>query len=168
MARHPPLTVAEIEARLIVDCEAGRCFWRDPTKYHKDLFGKEAGRARTSGGQAYWVIKLNGIPYKRSQIVLTVATGMWPSQVVDHVNGDKLDDRSVNLRHATVMQNNWNHKTRRKKASTPMGVRALPSGRFQARIAFMHRQIAIGTFPSYTEAEAAYQTKRKELFNDYA
>lgn len=169
MKRFPPLTVDEINRRLHVDIETGVCIWKDATKHHRALVGREAGSARTQQhtGKSYWVIKINGIPYKRSQIVLTVATGQWPADTVDHIDGDSLNDRASNLRHATVTQNAWNHKRRAKKADTPMGVRKLKSGRFQARIAVNKQQQIIGVFDTVQAAEAAYQQARKENFGAF-
>ena len=168
--RHPPLTVEQIHARLVVDCEAGRCYWLDPTKHHKRLRGLEAGSARhcSHGDGYYWVIKINGVPYKRAQIILAVATGQWPTDVVDHINRIKSDDRAVNLRHATVMQNNWNQDRRAKRSGIPMGVRQIASGRFQARIGYENRQIVIGTYATAEAAREAYLQKRKEFFHAYS
>jgi hypothetical protein len=170
MRRYPPLTIEQIEARLHVNLATGRCFWKDATKHHPRLEGEEAGSLRGGSrpGKAYWHIKINGIPYKRSHIVLMVATGRWPKHTVDHKNGDKLDDRADNLRHATVRQNNWNHQRRAKRERTSMGVRRLPSGRFQARITVNDQQISIGSFDTEQDARAAYILKRKEHFGEFA
>jgi hypothetical protein len=169
--RFPPLSIEEIHRRLVVDCDSGRCFWKDATKHHaKQLNGKEAGylRAQSNGNGGYWMIKINGIPYKRSQIIIAIATGRWPMNCVDHISGDKVDDRAINLRHATVEQNAWNHRTRAKTTGLPMGIRQLPSGKYQARIACNKTTIHIGTFDGLTEAHAAYQQLRKELFREYS
>jgi len=169
MKRFPPLTVDEITRRLHVDLDTGVCIWKDATKHHRPLVGREAGspRLQQHTGKSYWVIKINGIPYKRSQIVLAVATGRWPTDTVDHIDGDSLNDQASNLRHATVTQNAWNHKRRAKKADTPMGVRRLISGRFQARIAVNKQQRIIGVFDTVEAAEAAYQQARKESFGAF-
>lgn len=169
MKRHPPLTVEFILSRLRVDAEAGRCFWVDATKHHANLNGAEAGCAlKTRHGNAYWVIKLNGIPYKRAQLVLAVASGQWPHEMVDHINGTTLDDSASNLRHASAEQNAWNHRTRAKTTDLPMGVRSLPSGRFGARIRHQGTPRALGTFTTAADAYAAYLNARKELFGAYA
>lgn len=169
MQRFPPLSLESIASRLSVDLLAGKCFWKDPTKHHMNLLGKEAGNARKNRhGGFYWVIKLSGIPYKRAQIILMVKTGKWPAQMVDHENGDSLDDRALNLRHATGTQNAWNHRTRAKKSPLPMGVREVKSGRFEARIACEKKSFTIGLFDTPQAASAAYINKRKELFNEYS
>lgn len=166
--RHPPLTPAQIESRLVVDTASGRCFWKDPSKHHARLIGEEAGTPRPNRhGSAYWVIKLNGIPYRRSQIVVAVATGVWPLEMVDHKDGNTLNDKAENLRHATAAQNAWNHRTRAKRSPLPMGVRQLTSGRFQARVACHKKTFHLGPFDDVATAAAAYIEKRKELFNAY-
>lgn len=167
--RNPPLTAEQIHHRLVVDCEAGKCYWRDPSKFHPRLHGAEAGYPRIArGGRAYWVIKLDGVPYKRAQIILAISSGRWPDDVVDHKNRDPLDDRADNLRHATLTQNAWNHGPHTKRSTTPPGVRRVASGRFQARIGYQKRLIVIGIFDSQDAASAAYQSKRKELFHAYS
>lgn len=169
MKRFPPLAVEEIMRRLAVDLSTGICTWRDATKHHRPLIGREAGSARRNArnGKSYWVIKINGIPYKRSQLVLTIATGVWPTNTVDHIDGNSLNDSASNLRHATVTENAWNHKRRSKQADTPMGVRRLPSGRFQARIAVNKKQTIVGVFDTQEAAQAAYQQARKENFGAF-
>jgi len=167
--RNPPLSILQITARLIVDVDSGKCIWRDATKHHANLVGLEAGCPRqTRHGSSYWVIKIDNIPYKRAQIVLAMKTGIWPKNMVDHKNGQTLDDRGDNLRHATAEQNAWNHRGRTKRSPLPMGVRALASGRFGARIRHQGITKSLGTFPSAAAAQAAYIHARKEIFGDYA
>lgn len=161
--------IERIRSRLDVRLDSGRIFWIDATRYHAQLNGLEAGSPRTSSrGKQYWYIKIDGKAIKRSRIVLAMATGFWPKDCVDHINGDSLDDRICNLRNATVQQNSWNHKSRRKASALPMGVRKTGSGRFQARIAFNKKQICLGVFASICAAQNAYISARKEYFGDYS
>lgn len=165
--RYPPLSQEQMFDLFTVDLAAGKVFWRNVAKEHARLNGKEAGASR-SKGKPYWVIKVNKMAYRRAQIILAIATGVWPAECVDHINGNSLDDRASNLRHATVAQNAMNHKTRAKSAAEPMGVRLTASGRYQARIAMNKRQIVIGVFDSASAASAAYQLARKEMFREFA
>lgn len=170
MKRSIPLTREEILARLDVDLETGVAVWIDATKHHRNLVGKVAGRpVPNHNGKFYWTIRFNKRAYKRSQIVLFLKTGIWPTEMVDHRNGDSLDDRAENLRHATSTQNAWNHQKRRKKSPLPMGVRKLAdSRRFQARIACNKEMHYLGTFDTPEEAHQVYLAKRKELFGEFA
>lgn len=169
MKKHPPLDIEYILQRLRIDLNAGKVYWIDATKHHKNLIGKEAGFKRAGHqGKWYWIIKIDGIPYLRSQIILTVATGIWPTNMVDHKNGDSLDDRADNLRHATELQNAWNHKGRKRRIQLPMGIRQLPSGRYQARIVVNKRMNTLGTFDVIDDAVAVYKIARIQHFGDFA
>lgn len=170
MSRYPPLTLEYINQRLNVDIENGSAKWVDATKHHQNLVGTLAGHARLNrAGKKYWVIRIDGIPYKRAQIILFIKSGEWPTQTVDHINGDSLDDRAVNLRHASITENSWNHKSRKKQSPLPMGVRLIPtSGRFHARITKNKIVYCLGSFISPEAAYSAYAEKRKELFGEFS
>jgi hypothetical protein len=158
-----------LRSRLTVDADSGIATWNSASKYHQNLVGKCAGSVCTNHyGKRYVHIKIDGQAIKRSHIVFLFSNGRWPNLQIDHINGDSLDDRIANLREATATQNAWNHKKRAKSSSTGMGVRTLPSGRFQARIACNKRSFSIGSFATEAEAVSAYKKARKEFFNDFA
>ncbi len=152
------------------DIAAGRVFWKNPPWNHQGLIGKEAGCARPSSHnrKSYWVIKIDGVAYKRGHLLYFVNNGVWPKPTLDHKNGNSLDDARTNIRAATVVQNAQNHKTRRKKSNLPMGVRLTAAGRFQARIGFNKQQIHLGAYDSEIQAARVYQKNRMELFRDFA
>ena len=153
-----------------LDLEAGRLFWRDPPKNHRGLVGEEAGGPRRGrGGKSYWVICIGKRAYKRGRLIFFAIHGRLPSPCLDHISGDSLDDRPRNIREATVTENAWNHKKRRRRINLPMGVRLIPhSGRFEARISVNKKQIHLGAFDTPEEAATVYAAKRKEFFRDFA
>lgn len=148
----------------------GRLYWRRPSKYHAEKTGTEAGCSRYSRhGKHYWIIKLDGRARHRSHLIYCIVHGRFPEPCADHINGDSLDDRPCNLREATVTQNAWNHKTRKRRISLPMGVRvSAASGRYVARISCHGRQIHLGAYDTPEEAQQVYLAKRKELFGEFA
>lgn len=159
----------EINRMFVVDMDAGRMFWRDGPRTHPRLKGVEAGSIRTQhSGKLYWIIKIDGKTYKRSHLIFLLANGYWPTPCVDHINGNSTDDRPSNLRQATIQQNAWNHKKRKRRASLPMGVRSLPSGRYEARIGHNGRQVHLGSYETPAAAQAVYLDKRRELYGEFA
>lgn len=151
-----------------IDFIGGRMFWKKPPIYHPRLLGREAGGARSSrGNKLYWVVKIGGSAFKRGRLIFLSSYGRWPTPCIDHINGDSLDDRLVNLREATISENNMNHKTRTKTNDLPMGVR-FENGRYRSRITFRGKQTTIGVFDSSEEAHAHYLAKRREIFGEFA
>ena len=155
---------------LSVDLGAGRFFWAKPSKFHSEKIGMEAGCSRKGhSGKHYWVIRIDGVSHKRGHLVFLIVHGRFPSPCLDHINGDSLDDRPCNIREATILQNAWNHKPHARRIKLPMGVRIIScSGRYQARISYKKKQIHLGAFDTPEEAANVYQSKRKELYREFA
>lgn len=164
------IVTQELLSRLFrFDLENGKIFWREPPKQHPRLLGQEAGCPHTTHtGKSYWHVKIGGKAIKRSHIIFRVVFGYWPKPCVDHKDGDSLNDCPSNLRQATVLQNNWNHQKRKRSVKLPMGVRALPSGKFQARVGYLGSQIALGAFDTAEEAQNAHRQKREALYGQFA
>lgn len=149
--------------------EEGRLIWRDPPKTHPRLLGRDAGRASRSGsGKIYVQIKIAGRTYRRGRLIYLWVHGRLPAPCVDHIDGISTNDSIANLREASIEQNARNHKRRAKRSAHPMGVRRLPSGRFQSRITCSGRLITLGTFDCERRAKSAYDKARSELFGEFA
>lgn len=87
--------------------------------------------------------------------------------LVDHINGDGLDDRRVNLRAATHAQNNANVRLRRDNHSGFKGVADSRSGRWRAYIG-SSPVLHIGTFDTPEEAARAYDAAAIQHFGEFA
>ena len=95
--------------------------------------------------------------------------GKWPEFYLDHVNGDKTDNRIENLRPACKSLNarNYDHK---KETSLPRGVRPNHNPgspvRFSATIRRHGRSCSLGTYATASEASVAYENAREivEIF----
>lgn len=77
-----------------------------------------------------------------------------PGQVIDHINGDTLDNRRCNLRrctHAENMRNARGHAGR----SLPKGVYRTRGGKFKAQIMAHAVHLYLGTFTTIEQARAA-------------
>ena len=153
-----------------VDAERGVLVWRVPPRNHGRMLGKEAGSARNGGtGKKYIHVKKDKLAIKRGWLIFLWVNGRWPNGCIDHINGNSIDDRSANIREATITENAWNHKFRKRRIQLPMGVRTTKGVRgYQARISYHKKQIHLGTFETAEEAQAAYLAKRQELYREFA
>jgi hypothetical protein len=92
--------------------------------------------------------------------------------VVDHINGDTLDNRRSNLRIATIAQNLRNKKTPSSNTSGYKGVVdtkcKLRKRRFKAQVKFEGKRHHIGYYLTAEEAAHAYNIKAAELFGEFA
>lgn len=96
--------------------------------------------------------------------------------LVDHINGDKLDNRRLNLRLATRADNEANKPKRRSQgdkapSSKYKGVTKIIDGRkkcWRATITYSRRQIALGTFFEEKEAAKAYNEAALEYYGEFA
>ncbi len=80
-------------------------------------------------------------------------------RVVDHINGDTLDNRRSNLRICTTKQNSHNSRSFRNAASSYKGVqKASNSDRWRATIWVDGSKLNLGTFDSEQQAALAYNT----------
>jgi hypothetical protein len=98
------------------------------------------------------------------RVLLDVPDGF----VVDHINGDGLDNRRQNLRIATVAQNNLNSRVRKDCVSGLKGAFYDPrQDRYYSRIKSDGRCIWLGSFSAAIEAAEAYAKASAKYHGDY-
>lgn len=88
--------------------------------------------------------------------------------VVDHINGNKLDNRKSNLRICTQEQNHLNHKNYATNNSGYPGVGWYKkANKWRARIQIQGNEIHLGLFESLDDAIQARQQAEIEYFGDF-
>jgi len=56
----------------------------------------------------YWITNYKGKMYRVHNICWALYYGKWPKNIIDHIDGNKLNNRIVNLRDVTFRDNNRN------------------------------------------------------------
>ena len=115
------------------------------------------------GNNYYQVRTITGAGYARSIL------GVPAHLVVDHINGNSLDNREQNLRICTRSQNQYNKKVSpKKKSKLPKGV-ATNREKYRATIRGKYgNRYHIGTYDTVAEAEAAYKEEAEAIQGNYA
>ena len=96
--------------------------------------------------------------------------GFIPS-VVDHIDGDKGNNRIENLRAATHTQNKYNVPMRRNNTTGAKGVVFHPKCTrkpYQAKIAKHGRVFSFGYYATVEEAAKAYEAGAKRIAGEFA
>lgn len=90
--------------------------------------------------------------------------------LTDHINGNGVDNRRVNLRYCTRSQNQYNQRQQvRDKSSMFKGVYFCKErGTWAAQIVIKNRRILIGRFASEHNAAVAYDLAAIKYFGEYA
>lgn len=93
-----------------------------------------------------------------------------PGFVVDHINGDGLDNRRSNLRICTQQQNATNHKNLRRSDNRKpyRGILRNSNGRWSARVKHMGVFTPQGTYDTPEEAARAYDRGARALHGKFA
>lgn len=93
--------------------------------------------------------------------------GEWPDGDLDHINGERDDNRIVNLRLATRAQNNMNA---RRPCSNTSGYKGASfcRGKWDARIGIDGKDVYLGSFDTPEEAHAAYANAASKVFGEFA
>jgi hypothetical protein len=90
-------------------------------------------------------------------------------RLVDHVNGNSLDNTRVNLRSSTPQQNSWNRGLRSDSLTGYKGVSSRRGGKgFIARIQVEGKRKFLGWFHNPVDAARAYDAAAREYFGEFA
>jgi hypothetical protein len=128
--------------------------------------GKRAGNLTARG---YLEVGVGGKSIRLHRIVFFMATGINPGgQMIDHADGDRLNNRPENLRLATREENGRN----RYSSSARSGHRGVSyhrkTGKWQARIRIDGKEKSLGLFNDIETASAVAKQARDKEFGAFA
>ena len=158
------------------DSKSGELIWKERsieqcktkrgcTVWNKKYAGKPAGAVTEFG---YKRINIKGSHYRAHRVVWMWHKGEWPKHQIDHINGNRMDNRIENLRDVEPKYNSYNMN--KVRGVVPLkGVWFVKrDGTFQAGIRKEGKLHHLGIYSTAEEAHAAYCVKAKELFGEYA
>jgi hypothetical protein len=101
------------------------------------------------------------------RLVMMAFLGLQPDELVDHINGDSLDNRLSNLRKCTLAQNGYNSKKPKNNKSGYKGV-CFQQNKWRASIHVNGKQKFLGYYDTPEEAHAAYCAAAREYYGEFA
>jgi hypothetical protein len=160
----PIANIDAIKEVIEYNSETGIFLWTKDRKGHARK-GKKAGGFHSRG---YITICVNDAEYLAHRLAWAMHYGEIPENMqIDHINGDRSDNRISNLRLATHEENCRNSKPRKHNKTGIKGVRRMRS-KWAARIRVNNKEIWLGCYDTPEEASSAYQKAAAELHKDFA
>lgn len=153
------LSADQARALLDYDKDTGTLTWRVHTRNTR--IGGIAGSPSSNG---YVQIQVCNHNYRAHVLAWLLMTGEWPKHQIDHINGNRSDNRWANLRAATQSQNSINSPPR---GPLPKGVTITPSNRFDAKLWIGGKWKCLGKFDTIEDAEIAYLRAAKEYQGEF-
>lgn len=130
-------------------------------KRYRSKVGDEPGY---KGFFGYRQISVDGRSFHAHRVAWAIHYGEWPALFLDHINGDRSDNRIANLRQCTYAENHQNVKSHRGARSKYVGVDLHKgTGKWRARICRLGVVTDLGLFSEEIDAYAAYCKAKAEL-----
>lgn len=168
MIRQPsPQTLRKL---LRYDADTGLLYWnpRTPEMFRSNGLGAEKAcdlfNAQYANREAFTAISKNGYRvgaiFRRNhlahRVIWAMVNGEWPADQIDHINGNKSDNRIGNLRGVCGGENHLNMKRPKNNSSGVIGVHWSDGNKgWVAQIEYRGRKHCLGTFPDKAHAVAA-------------
>jgi hypothetical protein len=104
--------------------------------------------------------------WRAHRIIYKLMTGEEPAAIIDHKDGNKLNNRWSNLRPATYSQSTWNAGMHKDNRSGKRGV-FLHRGRWQSLIMINGAMRYLGSYATVEDASVAYETVARETRGEF-
>lgn len=158
-------TAERVRSLLNYDPATGQFTW-NVSNSNRAPVGSIAGGVR---GDGYWRIRVDGHLYAAHRLAWLYVHGSWPNEDIDHIDGDRLNNRISNLREATRSQNLANMRPSSKSKSGLKGAAwNARKQRWMARIKVEGCEHFLGYFKTPEEAHAAYAEAAIRLRGTFA
>jgi hypothetical protein len=112
---------------------------------------------------------INTTPGKKTIRMHQLVMRSLPGQVIDHKNGDGLDNRKENLRFCARFQNSWNMKIHKHNTSGIKGISwCKETQSWHAQFQHCRKKINLGCYDRIEDAEKIYAETTRKLRGEFA
>lgn len=172
MAKGELPTPDELRQLLRYEPETGKLYWleRPPEMFELERLGK-AWNTRWAGKEGlatrdrdgYLRGDILGGSFFAHRVAWALTHGDWPTEQIDHINGQRDDNRLANLRCVSHAENQRNRSRRRDNAAGRTGVYWYKAyAKWTAAIGVDGRLIFLGYFDRFEDAVAAREAAEIE------
>ena len=145
--------------------------------YHKDGWLEWAvSRGKAKAGDKVGIVhpngylrtRVNGLLQSNHRLIFIWHHG-WMPKMVDHIDGDKLNNKIENLRPADQVQNQQNSKIRKRNTSGFKNVSFCPqTKKWAVKMRYLGKARTIGRFDDIELADLVAQEARSKFHGFYA
>jgi hypothetical protein len=156
--------IEKIKALLAYNPDTGFFVWR----VNRKGSAKAGMKAGWRHGAGYVAIRVDANEYLAHRLAWVLHHGsLSVDDQIDHINGDRSDNRICNLRIASHFENCWNSKARSHSKSGIKGVRKC-GAKWHVRIRHNHKTYWLGSYETPEEAKQAYDNAAIKYFGEFA
>ncbi|MEI7410082.1 HNH endonuclease [Pectobacterium aroidearum] len=117
----------------------------------------------------YYQVCFGGIQMFLHVVIFALSKGRMPYHLVDHINGDKSDNRPSNLRECLRSENNWNEGVRKNNKSGFKNVRwHNQRGKWDVSIRTKYGRLSFGLYEDIELAGLVAEAAREKYHGEYA
>lgn len=128
---------------------------------------RHAGKpAMTTTNSGYKIGRVDSVILMAHRVAWAIHYGSWPENDIDHIDGDRSNNRICNLRSATRSQNMMNIGVRSSSKSGLKGVSPI-RGKWMATIGVNGKSEYLGVYECKFAAYEAYKKRAEELHGEF-
>ena len=147
------------------DPETGMFTW----KTFRSNLAKAGDIADNLMPDGYVSLCINNRQYRAHRIAYKMVHGHDPKGVMDHIDGNRANNKISNLRVASLSQNQWNSSRPQNNTSKLKGVTwKKDSKKWAAQIQVDGKKIWLGVYEDKNDAHQAYMKAAVEHFGEFA
>jgi len=160
------ITQEELKEMLRYDPETGFFWWNQQIFNNSRTMDRPAGHTTVRNEL---ILKINGKNMRLHRLAVLYMTGETPPDQIDHIDGNRSNNKWNNLRLCSNLENSQNRKVRKDSMSKLIGAsydKNAKGKKFRASLTVNGKCIFLGQFATAEEAHAAY-VAAKPLYHTF-